>query len=258
MRTIMSEHAENKVELYLLSGLATAPLFMEDLRLALERRLRYAALPGQAGAVGGAEIRSCLLYPYGDWSRNVLAQLWEIRADMRRREGKLDRSIGGGRALAEIRRERGKADIAGTVGTTLLVGHSGGGIAAVHAAATLMASGASASCFAVKIGSPRCRIPERLKHRVLSIHAEGRRKGDSFRRSPDIVSRIGSYGGWGINRSLPVWRKDKHAPASWIGVPIVGKHPDYFRNRPPYFNADGKSNLDLIVEAIAAWLSALK
>jgi len=258
MRTIMNEHAENNIELYFLAGLATAPLFMEDLRLALERRLRNEALSRQAGSFVGAEMRSRLLYPYGDWSRNVFAQLWEIQADMRRKDSKLDRSIGGGRVLEEIRRERAAVGLADTVGTTLLVGHSGGGIAAVHAAAMLMSSGGSATCYAVKIGSPRCRIPERLKHRVLSIHAEGRRRGDSFGRSPDIVSRIGSYGGWKINRSLPVWRKDKHAPASWIGVPIIGKHPDYFRNRSPYLSTDGRSNLDLIVDAIAAWLSSRK
>ncbi len=258
MRTITSARGENKIEMYFLAGLATAPLFMENLRLALERRLRYTALPLREGSIGGEGIVSGLLYPYGDRSRSVLAQVREIRADMRRRDDKLGRSIGGVRALEAIRRERAEAGVSGAVGTTLLVGHSGGGIAAVHVAAMLMASGASASCFAVTIGSPRCRIPERLKHRVLSIHAEGRRRGGSLGRSPDIVSRIGTFGGWGIKRSLPVWRKDKHAPQTRIGVPIVGKHADYFRDRAPYLNAEGKSNLDLIVDSIAAWLTSWK
>jgi len=252
MRTITNGRADNKIEMYFLAGLATAPLFMENLRLALERRL------GQADVSDGAVIRSSLLYPYGDWSRNVLAQIWEIRADMRRKDGGLEKSIGGSRTLEAIKRARGENGESEKAGTTLLVGHSGGGIAAVHAAAMLMAAGASPSCFAVKVGSPRCRIPERMRHRVLSIHAEGRRRGDAVGRSPDFVSRIGSYGGWGRSRALPVWQKGMHGPGTRIAMPIVGKHADYFRDRAPYLNTDGKSNLDLIVDAIVAWLTAWK
>jgi len=253
MRNNTSGHGVNKVEMYFLAGLATAPLFMDNLRLALERRLGQDGL-FRLSTASSTELRSELLYPYGDWSRSVLAQLWEIRADMSLRDGRIGRSIGGGRALAAIRSAREKTG--GSGGTTLLIGHSGGGIAAVHAAERLMEEGGSPSCFAVKIGSPRCRIPERLKSRVLTIHAEGRRRGESVGRSPDLVSRLGFYGGWTRSRGLPVWRSGKHAPATSLGVPIVGKHADYFRDRAPYVNAEGRSNLDLIVESILAWLNS--
>ncbi|MFB9278141.1 hypothetical protein [Cohnella cellulosilytica] len=252
MRKTTSGRGENNLEIYCLAGLATAPRFMENLRLALMERL------GRTDVFEGAGIRSSLLYPYGDWSRNAIAQMREIRADMSRKDGGFEKSIGGGRALEAIGRERRESGDSGEAGTTLLVGHSGGGIAAVHAAAVLTAGGASASCFAVKIGSPRCRIPERLKSRVLSIHAEGRKRSGGEGRSPDFVSRIGSYGGWGRSRAWPVWRSALHAPGTRIAVPIVGKHADYFRDKAPYLNEDGKSNLELVVEAIAAWLTAWK
>ncbi|MFC4596781.1 hypothetical protein [Cohnella hongkongensis] len=248
----MSGPQDLKVDIYLLAGLGTAPGFMENLRIMLTESLL------KAEVFGRPFIRSSLLYPYGDWSRNVVAQLWEIRADMRRGAARLDRSIGGGRALADIARERAEAGDGEESGTTLLVGHSGGGVAAVHAAELLLKSGVSSCCFAVKIGSPRCRVPERMKPRVLSIFAEGRRKDGSVGPSPDFVSRIGSYGGWTRKRGLPCWTRNKHAPAAFLGVPIVGKHADYFRDREPYFNTDGRSNLELIVDSIVGWLTTVK
>jgi len=202
----------------------------------------------------GSSVQSGLLFPYGDWSRKAIPQLWEIRADMRLGVGRIPKSIGGSRVLAAIDSSgNGDGSSPARGRTTLLVGHSGGGVAAVHAADMLLRSGARSSCLAVTIGSPRCRIPERLKPFVLSIRAA---RGAADRRSPDIVPRLGSYGGWiaGSRLRLPAWHKGKHEPGATVGVPIIGGHADYFRDRAPYVNEHGKSNLDLVVGAIVQWL----
>lgn len=242
-----------------MAGLATAPHFMERFRLALQDNLAKAEHVRQLGR----PVHSELLFPYGDWRRRVFPQLWEIRADMRLGLGRISNSIGGNRVMAAIRSRRSCADNHRIV--RILVGHSGGGIAAVHAAELLMEQEGNPTCLVVMIGSPRCRIPERLRSSVLSISAAGRRKGE-FRigKSPDIVSRLGSYGGWRLGSGtgaesetrnrLPYWQRNKHAPASLLTVPIIGGHADYFREHKPYVNAMGESNLDVTLAAIQSWL----
>ncbi|XID95535.1 hypothetical protein ACF3MZ_13880 [Paenibacillaceae bacterium WGS1546] len=252
MRTPSIGQQRNNLEMYFLAGLATAPGFMDNVRIAMEARLRKEPLRSRLGA--GGTMRSELLYPYGDRSRSPLIQMWEIRADMRLRADRTERSIGGRRALEAILGSR--PDSGSRVAATLLVGHSGGGVAAVHAADQLLSRGLSASCAVVKIGSPRCRIPQRLRSRVLAIRAQARADGRSSGRSPDIVPRLGSYGGWARGRRIS-WSRDLHAPGARLEVPILGKHADYFRDRAPFLNAEGKSNLDLILDAIADWLYRL-
>ncbi|TVY00396.1 hypothetical protein [Cohnella terricola] len=245
---------ENKIEMYFLAGLATAPTFMEGLRIALGEKIGRFITPNRVADHSGSPVQSGLLFPYGDWSRKAIPQLWEIRADMRLGAERFSKSIGGNRVVASIESSGigdGFSPVRGR--TTLLVGHSGGGVAAVQAAEMLLRSGARSSCFAVTIGSPRCRIPERLKPFVLAIRAA---RGETDRRSPDIVSRLGSYGGWilGSRLRLPAWHKGKHEPGATVGLPIIGGHADYFRNRAPYVNEQGKSNLDLVVDTITEWL----
>ncbi|QMV40636.1 hypothetical protein [Cohnella cholangitidis] len=244
-------------ELYFLAGLATAPTFMEKLRTEMLTSM-----------TDGRLVRSELLFPYGDWSRAVLPQLWEIRSDMRLRPERVTKSVGGNRALEAIRRQRALSPNRTASATTILIGHSGGGIAAVHAGQLLLEQGLSSACFVVTVGSPRCRIPHRLRPNTLSIHVAGRRGKRSLtkRKSPDLVSRLGTHGGWTLRsasmngetearRSFPLWNRDKHAPSTVIAVPIVGGHADYFRERSPYVDTNGKSNLEVTMDVILGWLS---
>jgi hypothetical protein len=227
---------ESEVELFFMAGFATAPHFMEKMRVALHGLIEH----------WGQSVHSELLFPYGDWSRGVVPQLWEIRSDMWLGLKRLNSSIGGNRALTLMNKRRTWPDHGRK--TTILIGHSGGGVAAVHAAQILLSEqqGCSDYCV-VMIGSPRCRIPESLRPSVLAISAAG----------TDFISRLGTYGGWKAGkRRFPSWHRDKHAPADTRVIPIIGGHADYFRDSAPYVNLEGISNLALTLEAIASWLSA--
>ncbi|WP_373229398.1 hypothetical protein [Cohnella sp.] len=224
----------NEIYVYLMAGVATAPHFMEKFRAALHEKL----------AQSGRSVHSELLFPYGDWSRRVVPQLWEIRYDMRLSFSRFSYSIGGNRLLSSIlsqlpmdRSHR-----------TIFIGHSGGGVAAVHAAQLMLEKHiGSEPSQVVMIGSPRVRIPDNLQSSVLSLYATG--------KSRDLVSRLGTFGGWSSElRRFPIWQADKHAPVNIQGLPIIGGHPDYFRDRAPYVNAIGKSNIDITLEAIEQWL----
>jgi pimeloyl-ACP methyl ester carboxylesterase len=233
MQSDSTRKREYGIDLYLMAGLATTPHFMEKLRVALHGWLEQWWRP----------VHSELLFPYGDRSRRAFPQLWEIRSDMRRGFRRLYKSVGGNRAIEalEIRRVRLDRDRK----TTLFIGHSGGGVAAVHAAQLLSERQGDSDCLIVMIGSPRCRIPEGLRQSVLSISAAGK----------DFVPRLGSFGGWkaGMLR-IPSWHSDKHAPGEMRSVPIIGGHADYFRDNAPYVNPMGQSNLDITLEAIESWL----
>jgi hypothetical protein len=224
---------ENGVDLYFIAGLATAPHFMEKFRVAIHSSLEQWWQP----------VHSELLFPYGDWSRRPFAQLWEIQSDMRLGLRQLDKSIGGNRALAAMEIRRAGSDLGRK--TTIFIGHSGGGVAAVHAAQLLSERQGGSDCLIVMIGSPRCRIPEGFRQSVLSISAAGK----------DFVPRLGSFGGWKAGKlRIPSWHSDKHAPGEVRTVPIIGGHADYFRDSAPYVNQMGNSNLDITLEAIESWL----
>jgi hypothetical protein len=261
MQSDLNGQREDELEAYFLAGLATATHFMERFRLAFLDLLAQSGIRDRLGR----PVHSELLFPYGDWNRRALAQLWEIRSDMRLPPAKISISIGGKRALAAM--AAGKP-VTGRGRTTLFVGHSGGGIAAIHAAHLLMKSGSRSKCLAIMIGSPKCRIPQELRQSALSISAAGIRSAEKVAegKSPDLVSRLGTHGGWvrsmergqgnhsGFGMKLPSWHKHKHAPGTLITVPIVGGHADYFRESAPYVNSEGVSNLALTLEAIRSWL----
>jgi pimeloyl-ACP methyl ester carboxylesterase len=264
---------DNKLEVCFLAGLATSPLFMEKLRIALLSELERNGLFNELRSER-QPVHSELLFPYGDWRRKVIPQLWEIRSDLRLRPTRIANSIGGNRALEAIRKLFGSNEEGGKT-TTILIGHSGGGAAAVHAGQLLLEKGYRSTCLVVMVGSPRCRIPERLKPYTLSIHAAGKGNGTAAtRKSSDLVSRIGTHGGWtlggtmasetearaagGQRKRFPYWQKDKHAPSGNVAVRIIGKHADYFRDSEPYVNADGKSNLEVTLGAILSWLALVK
>lgn len=239
-------------DLYLIAGFRTAPLFMEEFRLALHGRLEKA----------GVSVRSKLLFPYGDWSRRPVAQLLEIRRDMGLGVSGLARSIGGRNVLKALEADGidGENEGAGDR-LPILIGHSGGGVAAVHAASLLHERKGGEPCPVVMIGSPKCRIPEALRGSVLYLQAAGKRaKGGSREVSSDPVTRLGSFGGWQLSggKGWRVWRRDKHAPETIASVPVAGGHADYFRSQAPFIDDEGRSNLDRISEAVWQWLTSLR
>ncbi|BBH22927.1 hypothetical protein Back11_42720 [Paenibacillus baekrokdamisoli] len=233
------------ISLYLMSGLATAPHFLDGFRSALQGMLEKR----------GHHVHSELLFPYGDWSRRVLPQLREIGLDMRLGVSRYTRSIGGKRALEAIDARSFKD---GSTGRTILVGHSGGGVAAVHAARLLLERDGGEPCLVILIGVPKFRIPLELRNSVLYLYAVGDRL-PAGKQGPaklaDAICRLGSFGGWARDgRMLPAWRMNHYAPEATCGVPIIGGHPDYFREQPPYINSHGLSNGWLTLHAVWSWL----
>jgi len=230
------------VNLYLLAGVKTAPLFMERFRLALHRQLTEA----------GHSVHSRLLYPYGDWSRSALVQVREIAHDMRLGYSRMAKSIGGARARKEIDSERRESAAGSSREPLLLVGHSGGGTAAVHAAVGLKEEWKGPICI-VLIGSPKSRIPPELAADTFYLYAEGTLRG---RRRLDPITRLGTFGGWGLAEmpAWPRWDRSRHGPGQVDSVPIIGGHADYFRESEAYVNEAGLTNLQLTMGKVWAWL----
>ncbi|NHN29531.1 hypothetical protein [Paenibacillus agricola] len=307
-----------KVNLFLLAGVATAPLFMENVRLALVARLEQA----------GCKVNSELLFPYGDWSRKLLPQLLELRHDLGAARTRPLRSIGGTRVAAAVAarvaagvsettgagcsacvaagesettstggaKHGGKSAVSGRSSgeaayraeggdsvdgatlsgscsragepandaasgarsLTLLLGHSGGGVAAVHAAGILAAEpalpcGAARPLRVVQIGSPKCPIPAWLQDSLLyasAINAQG--------RPSDPVTLLGSWRVWQRSRvGLPMWRSlAPTSPLTNIRLRLLGGHPDYFRESSPFINQQGLSNLEITVQSVMDWLNS--
>ncbi|SFL08315.1 hypothetical protein SAMN03159341_103121 [Paenibacillus sp. 1_12] len=226
------------VNLFLLAGVATAPLFMEDFRLAMITNLTQA---------GYTVSVSELLYPYGDWSRRLLRQLHELRHDLWTARSRPLRSIGGNRAADMIK-------ACGDKGWPLLIGHSGGGVAAVQAASILAANAADHAekpIRVVQIGSPKCPIPSWLHNSWM--YAEAIRDNG---RSSDPVTWLGNQRVWQRSSGgLPIWRQSVPAAnLAQLRLPLVGGHPDYFRAGSSYLNKQGSTNLEITVQAVTNWL----
>ena len=242
----MQQANKNVIELFISAGVATAPNFLEEFQAELVQRISSA----------GATVRSELLYPYGDWSRPVTAQLREIAHDLRKGTKRIRSSIGGTRALFEIKERSFDRIYRGSHTKKVLIGHSAGGVASVHAAKLLLERLGGKPSSVVMIGAPKCRIPSTLRRFVHYVHGKvGVEKRSATLLRPDPVTRIGTFGGWvrGDKRP-PIWDKRESAPASTIELPIIGKHADYFRSHAPYVNEYGQSNLDVTVAAVWGWL----
>lgn len=239
----MSEaNAPDTLYLFALSGIGTAPGFMKEFHEQLCLRL--------AGGTGAA-VAGGLLFPYGDWSRQVHAQIWEVWRDIRLPCGAWQRS----RGLAAVRGELEEA--ACGKGPVVLVGHSGGGVAAIHAASMLLAASPGRPVAVVEIGSPRSPVPPALQEAALYGYAARPNGGGR-----DPVCRLGSWRDAGRQRQFSAgvgaagprrtgllsfggeWRP----PGTVLPLPIVGRHPDYFRSAMR--NARGESNLELTLGAV--------
>jgi len=242
--------SERNIELYLPAGVATTPLFMERLRQVIGRGLEDT----------GAIVHSSLALPYGDKERSIIGQLREVGRDLRLKGRWLDGSLGGNRLLGMIdERRRARRGDSAVPARTIIVGHSAGGVAAVHAARLLYARDGGEPPLVVMIGSPRCRIPEELREHVLYVYsARSEPQGVRWMVAmlSDPITRLGSFGGWHIGRwRLPRWQMDKHAPVHTSGLRIIGGHADYFREQPPFVNADGLSNMAVTAEVIMNWIN---
>ncbi len=213
------------IRLFLAAGVATSPNFMEEFRCELQSRMESQSIV----------VESELAHPYGYWSRPLSAQLREAGRDLRRGASGYRESIGGARLLEAI--DAHPSSQSGQSWQTVLIGHSAGGTAAVHAAMRLRERSASAGpCLVVMIGSPRFRIPAELREHIYYLYAAG---------AADPIPRIGAFSGWGIRRQ---------APRAVTRLPIVGGHADYFRGGEGFRNASGHSNLTITLDRVWTWL----
>lgn len=218
--------------LVFLAGIATSPDFLQPICYKMTERFEQS----------DSFVRTLILYPYGDWSRHLVKQLREIRHDLKCSRKDVTRSIGGNRALKDVLEQYQGEQI-------ILFGHSGGGVAGVHAA-YLMTKQGLPTPHLIMFGSPKCAIPESLKSKVLYIYAK-----NSKGRNADPVTRIGSWGAW-MNTKDGAWRWDRlgKAPSSIMGAPIIGGHADYFRHHRLYTNEQGESNLEIVTNLVMSWM----
>lgn len=225
-----------EIALYVMAGVATAPHYMDHAAAEFVRRYEESGIPVQTQS----------LMPYGDWSRKLRPQLLEVRRDLKlSRMGRV-MSVRGLWTADMIRATYDGKRI-------VLIGHSAGGIAAIHAASILSQQGIEVDHI-VAIGSPKCAIPANILHATLYVHAV-----DKNGRPADPITRIGTWGGWVRSRfSMPLWRSKLCAPIHIRKVAIIGGHADYFRSKEPYLNDTGCSNLQITTQAIWDWMGKYK
>lgn len=223
--------ANKKVSLYILAGFATSSNFMDD--FIRELKQHYEKL--------GAQVAISMLFPYGDWNRTAIKQLFEISGDLMPRFGRKRHYLRGHKVADYI-----KASYTG--GEIVIIGHSSGGVVGVHAAKLLHAEQLPIARV-VQIGSPKCSIS--FSHQASTMFIYGMNAKGHI---SDPVTRIGSWGGWEKNGSIFRWNPRRYAPASIVGVPILGGHADYFRNTKPFIDGNGAVNLEKITNHLWEWL----
>lgn len=215
----------DQLHIYILAGMATWPSFFQDFQADLHRCL----------ADHGCEARIQILYPYGDFSRNMLTQIKEIRQDMNRFLSSFH--IGGARAAAAIQ-TTGNPSI-----PLVLIGHSGGGIAGYHAALQLADSGFDVRRV-FQIGTPKVPVAPGFEEKVGFLYAV-----NDVGKSSDPFIRFGSWGGWDRGGTLR-WNRLKYSPRIIEPIPVIGWHMDYFRRGRTFMDASGRSNLDKTVAVV--------
>ncbi|WP_438448737.1 hypothetical protein [Gorillibacterium sp. sgz5001074] len=254
MLSIPGPSALKPLRFYLLAGVGTAPNFMGGLQEDLRRRF----------AEAGFRAEGSLLFPYRDWSRRMLPQIREVWHDIRLPQDRLDRSIGGRQAA-----ERILADIGEDAPSVplVLLGHSGGGTAALHAAYRMerTSGGIGGRIRAiVQIGSPRSPVPPELRGRTAycyAVRVNGRRKDPvCLAGSWSTLDRRDRQSGLDERDGGPLiqphrirpgrrWRRQTMPPGTLFALPLLGGHPDYFRTH--LADSRGRTNLELTLEA--AW-----
>lgn len=224
--------AENKVAIYVLAGVATSSNFMADFVQELQHRYEQ----------DGFEVLINMLFPYGDWNRSLIKQLKEISSDLLPRLVQKRHYLRGQKVADYIKESY-------TGGNIVIIGHSSGGVVAVHAADILNREKLPVAQV-VQIGSPKCSVS--LQHRASTLFIYGMsHKG----KMSDRISHIGSWGGWEKRGRVFRWNPRLAAPGAIMGVPIIGGHADYFRNRTPFVDRIGMTNLEKTTNLIWEWLN---
>jgi hypothetical protein len=222
---------ESRVALYVLAGVATSLNFMEE--FVDELKSRYIA--------AGFEIQAHMLFPYGDWNRRLIKQLYEIGQDLMPKLGR-NRGYLRGQKVANYILESYQG------GQIVIVGHSSGGVAGVHAA-NLLALTKLPIARVVQIGSPKCPVSQKHRASTLFISAVNHNG-----KSSDPITRLGSWRGWERTGRLVRWNSRLAAPMHRITVRLVGGHADYFRSHSSFADEKGLTNLVKITGVIWAWL----
>ena len=181
-------------------------------------------------AAGLSPVRVRDIYPYGwmddvptkRFRRFLARQALKVSRDM---YVKYYRNAGGHRAFREIRRDYDREG----GGEIVLIGHSGGGVAAYKTAKLLADRGYPVEQ-AILVGAPMHSIASDWQGRVKLLRKAG---------------PIGDYVTW--------WgRPCIGAPRELQTVAIRGGHTDYFRK--DLVDAEGRSNVTLVMDRIWRWL----
>jgi hypothetical protein len=256
------------VDLYLLAGVKTWPSYFRE----PAERLRRMSI--EAGyVIAGVHV----LYPYGDHTIPLMRQVRQVARDVARRlspgPGNLPReadrlSPGRDNLPREADRLSPGTDNPGGASSIIapadpivgairersagrvvvLIGHSGGGVAAYHAGRRLLAEGAVRDCRIVQVGSPKVRIHPALRDRTAYFYAV-----DERGRVRDPITRLGTWGGVRRAAVIPVWDPRRWAPGHVAAVAIDGGHKDYFNHGPSA--APGQAtNLERTAAAVLDWL----
>ncbi|MCQ6557618.1 hypothetical protein [Paenibacillus mendelii] len=223
--TAAERHAD--WDIYLLAGVASTLTLFRSCKLELERRFQET---GHAPV-----IRE--LFPYGDHTQKLTRQIIEVRGDLSRLSGA---GRNGGRAAAAQVREHS------TGRPVLLIGHSGGGVAAYQAAVMLHDEGIIPDYRIVQVGSPK--VPIRIHDRMRVSYYSAIDEQGTLR---DPITRIGSWGGWSRSRfGLWYWNRLKYAPGHVGNITLLGGHPHYFRSDAAYVHPDRGSNLSVTLDSV--------
>jgi hypothetical protein len=214
-------------DVYLLAGVGSTPSIFNECIRELRRRFRDAGRK--------PVIRE--LFPYGDHTHKLWRQLMEVSADLARLRGAW--RSGGREAAAEVKRLSSGHPV-------LFIGHSGGCVAAYHAAVRLMDERVIPDFRIVQVGSPKVPIRPEYREKVSYFVAVDER---GSRRDP--ITWLGSWSGWSRNRfGIWFWNKMKYAPGYIGKIMTIGGHEHYFRNDELFVHPTRGSNLMLTLDSI--------
>lgn len=179
---------------------------------------------------GFDRIHTLDLYPYGSMDnvpprnrfRKLARQAAKVSRDMYAR---YHRNEGGRRAFLEIVEDYDRIG----EGEIILIGHSGGGVAAYNTSQLLSEQGYPVDQV-ILVGSPEQWISKEWQNRVHSLRKTG--------RFGDLVTW------WG--------RPCFGAPKQNDVVPILGGHPDYFRK--DLVDESGIPNVTKVMDKIWQWI----
>lgn len=226
--------ASQSLKIFLLAGVKTTPSAFYSLEEALKLFIK------QKGITPDIE----LLFPYGEAERSLMRQLFEVRSDLSNR-AKLA-GFGGRKVWHRIDKHR-------AIPRLLLIGHSGGGVAAYQIARKLFEDSQPIETKVIQIGSPKTRIIPQLRNQVGYIHSI-----DDGGAMNDPITRLGTWGGWRSDLMpfpRPTWDSNKFAPGFVQGVKTIGGHADYFRVSDQFRDEMQLCNLEKTMTGVTSYLN---